>query len=128
MVRWKRALLLGLLGWLIPFAVSIPLFPLKQVNAPVFEAAMTLVLLLTAGGLFRSYFRGGTFSIGEAVLVGAIWVVFNLVLDYPMFSYGPMKMTASKYYSEIGVDYLLYPVFALAAGWLGHIQGNLPLE
>jgi len=128
MLRWKRAVLLGLLSWLIPFVASIPLFPLKQVNAPVFEAAMTLVLLLTAGGLFRFYFRGRTFSVGEAVLVGAIWVVFNLVLDYPMFSYGPMKMAASKYYSEIGVDYLIYPVFAVAAGWLARPQRQEPVR
>ena len=118
MIRWKRAALLGLLSWLIPFVVSMPLFPLKQLNGPIFEALMTLVLILTAGGLLRFYFRGRAVAAGEAVLVGAICMVFNLILDYPTFSYGPMKMAASQYYSEIGVDYSIYPVFAVAAGWL----------
>lgn len=53
MMLWKRAFLLGLLSWAIPFAVSL--------------------------------------VVGEA---------------------------AAKYYSEIGVDYLVFPVFALAASKL----------
>jgi hypothetical protein len=32
-------------------------------------------------------------------------------MDYPMFAYGPMKMTAAHYYSEIGAAYLVYPAF-----------------
>lgn len=118
MTRWKRAILLGLLSWLVPFVVSMPLFPLKRINGAVFEALMTLVLILTAGGLLRFYLRGRQLAAGEAVVVGFLWLAFNLVLDYPMFSYGPMKMAAAQYYSEIGVDYLIYPVFAVAAGWV----------
>ena len=55
-------------------------------------------------------------------MVGAIWLAVNLVFDYPMFAYGPMKMTAAKYYSEIGVDYLIFPVFAFAATRLARPQ------
>lgn len=36
----------------------------------------------------------------------------NLVFDCPMFAYGPMQMTASRYYSEIGVGHLAFPAFA----------------
>ena len=106
---------MGLVSWAIPFAVSFAAFPLKRVNAPLFEALMTLVLILTAGVLLRSYFRGRSVATGEAVVVGALWLAVNLVFDYPMFVYGPMQMAAAKYYSEIGVDYLIFPVFALAA-------------
>lgn len=115
---WTRAFLLGLLSWAIPFAVSLAAFPLKRVNAPLFEAVMTLVLVMTAGVLFGSYFRGRSVAAGEAVVVGALWPAVNLVFDYPMFAYAPMKMTAAKYYSEIGVDYLVFSAFALAASRL----------
>ena len=126
MILWKRALMLGGLSWLIPLAISMPLFALKQANAPLFEAAMTLVVLLVAGVLLRSYFRERTLSIREGVLVGSIWLVMNLVLDYPMFAYGPMKMTAANYYSQIGVDYLIYPLFAFGAARLD--RGGLRAE
>jgi hypothetical protein len=33
MAHWKRAVLLGLLSWLIPFAISFAAFPLKKSNA-----------------------------------------------------------------------------------------------
>ena len=46
MILWKRAFLLGLSSWAIPFAISVAAFPLKRLNAPLFEALMTLVLNL----------------------------------------------------------------------------------
>ena len=118
MVLWKRAALLGLASWFIPFAISFLLFPLKKSNAPLFGTLMTLIVLLTAGALFRFYFRTRAVSVREAVLVGALWFVANLVFDYPMFAYGPMQMTAWAYYSEIGLTYLVIPAFALGAAGL----------
>jgi hypothetical protein len=115
MMRWKRATVLGFLSWLIPFALSIVLFPLKRSNAPLFETLMPLVVLFTAIAMFQVYFRNRTVVTREAVLVGAVWLVFNVALDYPMFAYGPMKMTAWNYYSDIGLGYLIFPAFAFGA-------------
>jgi len=113
-----RALLLGFLSWLIPFAIGFGLFPLKRTNAPLFTTLMYLVELATAGFLLALYFRRRTLSVGEALWVGMLWLGMNLVFDYPMFAYGPMKMTAPAYYSEIGLVYLTFPIFALLAARL----------
>ena len=110
-----RAVLFGLLSWFIPFVVPIRLFPLKKTNAPLFSTLMYLVVLVTAGALLNFYFRKRAVSVREAALVGAAWFVVNLVCDYPMFAFGPMKMTPLGYYSEIGLVYLTYPVFAVMA-------------
>ena len=118
MIIWKRAAPLGLASWLIPFGISFLVFPLKKSNAPLFETLMTLIVLVTAGALFQLYFRGRTVSVHEAVLVGAFWLVVNLLMDYPMFSYGPMKMDAGRYYSEIGLAYLTFPAFGFWASRL----------
>ncbi len=115
---WKRALLLGLLSWLIPFALAFLVFPLKKVNAPLFETLMALIVVLVAGVLLARYFRGRNVALGEAVEVGLLWVAINLILDYPMFAYGPMKMPAATYYSEIGAAYLLFPTVAFGAALL----------
>jgi DNA gyrase inhibitor GyrI len=117
MIRWKRAAALGLLSWAIPFAISFLLFPLKKSNAQLFQTLMALIVLLTAGALLKVYFRNRSVALSEAVLVGALWWVTNLLLDYPMFFYGPMQMTASAYYSEIGLTYLTFPAFAFGAAW-----------
>ena len=118
MVNWKRAVLLGFLSWLIPFVISFALFPVKKLNAPLFATLMMLIELLTAGALLSSYFRSREVLVGEATLVGGLWFVLNLIFDYPMFAYGPMRMAASAYYSEIGLVYLAFPVFAFGAARL----------
>jgi hypothetical protein len=119
MLLWKRALLLGLLSWLIPFAFGFAVFSLKKTNAPLFATVMFLAVLATAGILLARYFRGQAVVVSEAGLVGTLWMAMNLVFDYPMFSFGPMKMTAGAYYSEIGLVYLTFPLFALLAARLG---------
>jgi uncharacterized membrane protein (DUF373 family) len=121
-IPWKRAALFGVLSWIPPFVLSFALFHLKRSNPGLFESLMTLIVLLTAGALFPLYFRNRSVSVREAVAAGAVWLAANLVLDYPMFAYGPMKMTATAYYSEIGLDYLIFPLYALGAAWLARTQ------
>ncbi|MGP8251536.1 MAG: hypothetical protein ACLQHF_05830 [Terracidiphilus sp.] len=117
-MAWIRAFLLGFLSWLIPFLIGFALFPVKKANAPLFATLMYLVVLATAGALLALYFRKRTVRRREAVVVGALWMVINLVCDYPMFAFGPMKMTPLAYYSEIGLVYLTFPAFAFLAGQL----------
>jgi uncharacterized membrane protein YpjA len=118
MILWKRGLLLGFLSWLLPFAISFLIFPVKRWDAPLFSTVMNLVVLLVAGLLFYFYFRGRPVTISEALLVGSLWVVCNIVLDYPLFSHGPMRMTPLAYYSEIGLAYLIFPLFGFGAARL----------
>jgi len=119
MMAWKRAVLLALASWAIPFAFSFLIFPLKKSNAPLFETIIELAILIVAGALFRRYFRDRAVSAVEAAMVGALWFVVNIALDYPMFAYGPMKMPVWTYYSEIGFVYLTFPAFGFWASRLG---------
>jgi hypothetical protein len=120
LTSWKRAAGLGFLSWLLPFLFSFLVFPLKQANAPLFDTVMSLVVIVAAALLGRRYFRGAPVNpaVGEALLLGFLWLAINLVMDYPMFNYGPMKMTAARYYSEIGAGYLLYPAFLSGSVWV----------
>jgi hypothetical protein len=112
LTHWKRALALGFLSWLLPFLFSFLVFPLKKASAPLFSTVMYLVLILVAAPLRDRYFRNSAAPrAGEAALLGFLWLAINLAMDYPMFAYGPMKMTAGRYYSEIGAAYLLFPAF-----------------
>jgi len=115
MITWTRAVWIGFFSWLIPFVVGFAAFPVKKSNAPLFSTLMYLVVLATAGALLHLYFRKRSVSVREAGLVGLLWLAINLILDYPMFAYGPMKMTPLGYYSEIGLVYLTFPAFAVLA-------------
>jgi uncharacterized membrane protein YpjA len=118
MILWKRAVVLGFLSWFIPFLISLAVFPVKKSNAPLFSTLMSLILLFTAAALLKVYFRNRTVSTVEAAVVGTIWLLMNLALDFPLFSYGPVQMTVAAYYSEIGLAYLAIPIFALGAARL----------
>ena len=118
MLAWKRAIGAGFLSWAVPFALSFLLFPLKRENPPLFATLMMLIVLAVAVVLLRFYFRGRQVSPGAAACVGAVWLALNLACDYPMFAYGPMKMTAAAYYSEIGLVYLVFPLFGFGAARL----------
>ena len=124
MILWKRGLLLGFLSWLFPFILSFLFFPLKRANAPLFSTIMVLVVLLVAGVMFHFYFRGRPVSVSEALAVGLVWFVCNLVFDYPLFSHGPMRMTVLSYYSEIGFAYLIFPLFGFGAARLARAHAS----
>ncbi len=112
LTHWKRAAGLGFLSWLLPFLISFAAFPLKKSDAPLFATVMFLVLILVAAALRDRYFHDiAAPRAGEAALLGILWLAVNLAMDYPMFAYGPMKMSAAQYYSEIGAAYLIYPAF-----------------
>jgi hypothetical protein len=113
-----RAVWIGFLSWLIPFLISFLVFPLKKSNAPLFGSIMYLVVLATAGALLHLYFRKRKVPVREAGLVGVLWMAVNLILDYPLFAFGPMKMNPLGYYSEIGLVYLTFPMFAVLAARL----------
>ncbi|HTX77683.1 MAG TPA: hypothetical protein VMD29_15845 [Terracidiphilus sp.] len=110
-----RPILLGFFSWFLPFAVSFVLFPIRKSNPPLFSTFMFLAVLIVAGLLLKLYFFRRAIRLGEAILVGLLWLAMNLIFDYPMFAFGPMKMTVAAYYSEIGLVYLTFPLFALLA-------------
>lgn len=118
MTSWTRACKLAFASWLIPFVCGFLAFPIKNTNQPLFETIMMLIVLITAGALFQFYFRGRLASMREGLYVGLLWTAVNLILDYPMFAYGPMKMSVGAYYSEIGLVYLVYPLFGFWAARL----------
>ena len=124
MIPWKRAVGFGLLSWLALFVFSLAAFPLKQKNALLFDTLMSVATVAAAGLLLPACFRRRAAGVPCAALVGAMWLAINLILDYPMFAFGPMKMDAWRYYSEIGFDYLIFPVFAAGAARLAQVAAR----
>ena len=123
---WVRAVLFGLLSWFVPLVISFFFIPIKKLDAPLFSGLMYLVVLVTAGVLLVNYFHRRLVTLHEAFVVGSLWLVMNLIFDYPLFAFGPMKMAVGKYYSEIGVVYVTFPVFAMLAAQLAKLARAAP--
>jgi len=107
----RRALLLGLAMWAIPFAVSVLVFPFHEPNRALFESIMAVTVTASAVGLGLVYFRKrAATTTGDGVALGVLWWVVCVLIDLPLFSAGPMQMPLAQYMADIGLTYVAIPV------------------
>ena len=119
MQSYGKAFLYGFLNWLIPFVVSIPIFPLKQAGNPLFETIMPVTLCFCAVLFTVLYFgRIKRDHLTEGIKLGDIWFLISLVIDLLLFMWGPMKMTFSVYMCDIGLTYLIFPIVTIGFGFV----------
>lgn len=118
MKRVAREIGFAVLAWLVPFAVSVCIFPLKESHPPLFESLMGVSLTCSTVILAIVYFRRLTASyVAQGARIGITWAVANWILDGFMFSSGPMKMSLDQYVMDIGVAYLAIPAITVGLGF-----------
>jgi hypothetical protein len=130
MTSMKRAVLYGLLLWLILFLVAFALFAIRTNARPLFESIMAVAVALATVLLAYRYFAHVTSGyLREGFLLGAVWMVINVLVDLPlMLSPSPMQMTASEYLADIGLTYLLIPVVTTGIGAVVQRSGGMTLN
>jgi len=117
MRRVLRELIFAFLAWLIPFAVSVCIIPLKEPQPLLFDSLMGVVLACSTVVLAVAYFkRLAGHYVANAVRIGVTWTVANWLIDGLMFSGGPMKMSLAQYASDIGLAYLAIPPITVGLG------------
>jgi len=116
--------LFGFLTWLIPFLVSILVYPLHAAERPLFESIMPVVITACAVFFPLIYFREVAFgSMREGIELGLAWLMINLFLDLQLFMQGPMKTETSKLInSQIEFTCPLSPL--RAAGYYDKIKDS----
>jgi hypothetical protein len=109
---------LGMLSWLIPFMLSFLFFDSSGqllISQPLFKS-----LMVVAGGGFAALllvlvFRRLKPSAWTGLALGLYWLAINLGLDLAILV--PFaKMSTLTYFYDIGVRYLLIPIFSTAVG------------
>lgn len=114
MRSWGKAILLGLLVWLVPFSVAFAAFPLKESRRSLFESIMpvTLSVIVVACGLvyFRRVSRP---SLKEGVCLGCLWFAISVGIDLPLMLSPPINYTLGEYVADIGLTYLMIPVITI---------------
>jgi hypothetical protein len=110
----KRAFAYGFLVWFLTLLVSMAIFPLKRSWPVLFDSIMPVALALCAVMFANLYFqRCAASSLREGVWLGTIWLVMNWLLDWPLFSNGPMRMSMVNYIADIGLTYLMLPIITV---------------
>lgn len=125
MNKYLKVILLGFLTWLIAFAVSFLVFPLRSSQRPFFETIMAVTV--TAVAVFFSILhlrKVRAHFLQEGALIGVAWFLVNLAIDLPLFLLdSPVKMSFPDYMTDIGLTYLIYPVVTIGFGYLLDAQG-----
>ncbi|HSO26026.1 MAG TPA: hypothetical protein VLR54_05320 [Methanobacteriaceae archaeon] len=110
----------GFLVWLIPFAVSFVVFPLRTSMRPLFESIMPLVLSLVVITLAYYYIKNlDSNFVKEGFLIGISWYIINIAIDLFLFMpASPMHMSFVDYMMDIGLTYVMIPVITIGMGFM----------
>lgn len=118
MNRYVKLLGLGFLAWLIPFAISFFVFPTKAMFAPFFDTIMAVVVAATGMVLTLLGLRGMKSGfVKEGAVAGIVFFVMSVLIDLPLFSYGPMATSLANYMMDVGLTYLIYPIITVGVGY-----------
>jgi hypothetical protein len=115
----KKALIFGVLSWLIPFVASFFFFSPKGgllIDQLLFKNIMVVVGSWFAAFLIIKYFKTVDKNfVKEGALLGLLWLAINLILDILILV--PMgKMTMGNYFTQIGLEYLMIPAMTILVG------------
>lgn len=120
MNKYLKIALFGFLVWLVPFAVSFLVFPLKDSMRPLFESIMPLILTIVVVTICYYYMKNiDADFVKEGILIGIIWYIINIAIDLVMFlPASPMHMGFADYMMDIGLTYVMIPVITMGMGYL----------
>ncbi len=119
MKRFLRIVGLGFLTWLIPFAISFGVFPLRASQRAFFETIMAVVVAATAVIFAVLYLRRTQAGfLKEGALIGGVWLLVDIVIDLLLFlPPSPMQMPFADYMMDIGLTYLIFPIVTIGFGY-----------
>jgi hypothetical protein len=119
MNNYLKICLFGFLLWLIPFVVSILIFPLRVSQRPLFESIMPVVIVIWTVFFSIMYLSGLESDFQKAgAFIGLAWLFISIFLDLLFFLEGPMKMSLLDYAMDIGATYLMIPFITFSFGYL----------
>lgn len=116
----KAILLYGFLIWLIPFMVSVLIFPIHDSNRALFESIMPVTITIAVLFFSMLYFKKLEKDyLNEGIMMGIIWFVISIAIDLFMFlPESPMQMTFAEYMMDIGITYVIILVIPVSVGYM----------
>jgi hypothetical protein len=120
MKKYLKIGLYGFLIWLIPFFISFIIFPLRDLNRPLFESIMPVILTLIVFIFSILYFKNvDKTSLREGLIIGLIWFFISIIIDLILFMpSSPMQMTFMDYMMDIGFTYLIIFILPIGVSFL----------
>lgn len=120
MNRTIKIAVYGFVMWLIPFIVSLLIYPIKVFANPLFESIMPVIITITVVLLSLAYFKGMRENFfNEGIVIGLVWFLLSILIDLLIFiPPSPMQMSFINYMMDIGITYLIIPVITVVFGYI----------
>jgi hypothetical protein len=118
---------LGFASWLIPFAAAFMFYDQAgqlTIPLPLFKSIMVVIGGGVGVGLLVEAFKRIRPSVRTGLALGACWLAINLVLDVLVLVL-LMGMPLLVYSYDIGLRYLLIPIFSTGMGMVAERQVRL---
>jgi hypothetical protein len=119
MDRNMKIIVSGLIVWLVPFLISVLLYPQGQ---PIYDLQTIKSVFIVIGGLVGAllalwYLRDVKKDFArEGAILGIAWFIINSALDI-LVLVGILKgMDLATWAGQIGIRYLLMPIMTIAMG------------
>lgn len=115
-----KIILFGFLTWLIPFFVSC--FFVDMSGKYLIDETFFKTIMVVTGGLTGVFLMVKYFNkiqkdyLKQAVIIGLSWLLINWSLDLVMVFFKFFPMTVEKYFTDIGLRYLLIPIISIGMG------------
>jgi len=129
MNRYLKIIIYGLLVWLVPFAVSFIIYPLKAPIYPLFESILSVVIAIAAV-FFSYYYLKDTSAnfVSEGVITGFSWFIICILADLLIFMpASPMQMSITNYMTSIGPKYLIIPAVTIGMAYMALNKASIKI-
>jgi hypothetical protein len=114
-LHFGRMVAFGLLSWLMISGAALAMYPWRAHDRPLFGSALAVVLAAVTTLLAVVFFRRTPAVRGwNGLLLGLVWAAINVVVDLPLFSFGPLRMAPRAFLAEVALAFLMMPVLATA--------------
>ena len=122
-----KIVLYGFLVWLIPFAVSFIIYPIKTPFYSLFESILSVLIAISAVIFSYFYFKSIKQNyINEGIIIGITWLLINIIIDLFLFMpVGPMQMSFNNYMMSIGPKYLIIPAITIGFGYITNNKSRI---
>jgi hypothetical protein len=119
MKKTSKIIIFGFLIWLSIFVGAMFIFKLHDSDRVLFETLISIIFTFVVVLYTVLYFKKiQTNFLNVGVKIGIIWMSVNLLIDIPMFSFGPMARPLWDYFKDIGFMYISIPIITTAFGSL----------
>ncbi|ADN35255.1 conserved hypothetical protein [Methanolacinia petrolearia DSM 11571] len=125
--RYSRAVLGGIVTWLVPFLVSLLFYNQNGLTIDVFlfKSIMIVVGAIVGALMIVWYFRPETENFLRAgIIFGATALAVNWVLDLVVLC-GMLGEDPLSWFAGVGVRYLVIPVMSITVGYIAEEKAGV---